>query len=98
MVVAMKKLRKLRNRHFLRFTSISVFAAIVLAKIHPALTQTTENTVVGNSMDIALATNILEMAAGLLVAISLVLAMLGAFLKAADITNQWKALGISLLG
>lgn len=96
--MAIKKLRRLRNRHFLRFTSINIFAIVVSAKIHPALAQTTEKTVGGNnSMNIALATNILEIEASLLLAVSLASAMLVVSLRP-DNTNRLKGLGISLLG
>lgn len=42
MTTAMKKMWKLINRRSLRFSSISFFATIILARMHPALAQTTE--------------------------------------------------------
>jgi len=98
MVLAVKKIWKLKNRRSLRFTAISLFATIALARMHPALAQTTERTVMGNNlMSMGLSANILEILAGSLLAISLVLAIVGMYLRVKD-SNNWEATGMSLLG
>lgn len=45
MVIALKKLLKLRNRRALGFSFVSFFATIVLAIMHPVLAQTIERNI-----------------------------------------------------
>lgn len=98
MVMAMKKLWKLINRRSLRFSSISFFATIVLARMHPVLAQNTEKTITGNNaMNIALSINTFEIATGLLLAISLVAAIPGMCFMSQH-SNKWVALKTSFLG
>lgn len=92
------KKRKLKHRCSLSFTSISFFATIVLSRIVPALAKINEKTAINNNtMDVALFKNVLELFAGLLLAISLVAAIAGICLMIRE-SDRWEALGTSLLG
>lgn len=98
MVIALKKLLKLRDRRALGFACVSFFATIVLTTIHPALAQATERNITGNSaMSTALLINILEILVSLLLAVSVVSAIVGAYSMRGD-TNGLSALKMSLLG
>lgn len=98
MIVALNKLLNLRNRRALGFACISFFATLVLARMHPALAQTTGKNITGNSaMPTALLINIFEILISLLLAVSVVSALVGVYSMRGD-TNSLSAFKMSLIG
>lgn len=97
MVIALKKLLKLRKRRALGFAFVSFFTTIVLVTMHPNLAQATGKNIIGNSaMSTAFLINIFEILVSLLLAVSVVSALVGAYSMRGN-TNSLSAFKASLI-